>query len=227
MKQTSLEHRSTRSAVPTHIGLSIDQDEGRLEAERFVQEIFYRLHNAQVTQFMPILMDLRNDAGKLLGVLGLREAVGAGLFLERYLDQPVEQALSIALNETVSRDDIVEVGNLAVASSGGGRWLITALTSFLYAMQRGWVVFTCGPTLRNSFRRLGIHLLDLGAADQARLSTAETLRWGRYYEQSPRVMASQVSQAYQVLAALFDQECALNALWQCAAVTGGRTRWII
>lgn len=161
MKQTSLEHRSTRSAVPTHIGLSIDQDEGRLEAERFVQEIFYRLHNAQVTQFMPILMDLRNDAGKLLGVLGLREAVGAGLFLERYLDQPVEQALSIALNETVSRDDIVEVGNLAVASSGGGRWLITALTSFLYAMQRGWVVFTCGPTLRNSFRRLGIHLLDL------------------------------------------------------------------
>jgi hypothetical protein len=226
MKQTSPEHRPPRSAVPTHIGLRKDRDEGRLEAERFVQDIFYRLHNARVTQFMPILMDLRDDAGELLGVLGLREAAGAGLFLEHYLDQPVERALSVVLDEPVERGDIVEVGNLAVASSGGGRWLITALTSFLYAMHRGWVVFTCGPTLRNSFRRLGIRLHDLGAADPARLSAAEAARWGRYYEQSPRVMASRVSQAYQVLAVLFDQECALNALWQCAAVTGGRTRWI-
>ncbi|WP_260291183.1 thermostable hemolysin [Sedimenticola hydrogenitrophicus] len=226
MKQTLRDYRSPGSAVPTQIGLRKHQDKGRVEAEQFVRDIFYRLHNARVTQFMPILMDLRDDAGELLGVLGLREATDTELFLEHYLEQPVERVLGVVLDEPVERHDIVEVGNLAVASSGGGRWLITALTSFLYAMHRGWVVFTCGPTLRNSFRRMGIRLHDLGPANPDRLSATEAARWGRYYEQSPRVMASRVSQAYQVLAVLFDRECALNALWQCAAVTGGRTRWI-
>jgi len=225
MKRSALEYSSSRSVVPTRIGLRRRLDSGRLEAEQFVQDVFWRLHEARVTHFMPLLMDLRSDAGELLGVLGLREATDERLFLESYLKHPVEEVLSGVLSEPVQRNHIVEVGNLAVASSGGGRWLITALTAFLHAMDRGWVVFTCGPALRNSFRRLGIQLHDLGAAEPGRLSKAESARWGRYYDQSPRVMASQVAQAYQVLSLLFNQECTLNALWKCAAAAGGGTGW--
>ena len=119
----------------------------------------------------------------------------------------------------------MEVGNLAVRSAGGGRWLITALTAFLHAKQMKWGVFTCGPQLRNAFSRLGIELFDLGEASLNCLSAAEAARWGNYYDQRPRVVAARVQNSYEVLSALFEGECALNALWRCAALLGGRSQW--
>ncbi|MBU0500441.1 MAG: thermostable hemolysin [Gammaproteobacteria bacterium] len=214
-----------RSQLPTNVGLNEVGDQGRVEVERFVRKVFAAAHGAEVTHFMPVLMDLRNDAGHLLGVLGLRDAVDGGLFLERYLDRPVEACLSAVANEPVDRSDIVEVGNLAVGATGGGRWLITALTAFMHAMDRGWVVFTCGPQLKNAFSRMGIDLLDLGEATPDALSPDERARWGSYYDQQPCVMAGRVAHGYQVLSALFEKECALNALWRCAMLAGGRARW--
>lgn len=213
------------SRLPTCVGLAAAGDRGRHEAEVFVRQVFATAHGAEVTHFLPLLMDLRNDAGHLLGVLGLREAGAGHLFLERYLDRPVEACLSGAAGEPVARDEIVEVGNLAVATAGGGRWLITALTAFLHAMGKGWVVFTCGPQLQNAFSRMGMELLDLGEATPEALSPEERARWGRYYDQRPHVMAGRVAHGYEVLSTLFEQECALNALWRCAARVGGQARW--
>jgi hypothetical protein len=211
--------------APTRVGLKDRTDSGRAEAEAFVRRAFAEVHGAKVTQFMPLLMDLRNDQGDLLGVLGLRPAQGGDLFLERYLQQPVEQVLRERVGEVVERSGIMEVGNLAVCEAGGGRWLIVALTAFLHAMHKEWVVFTCGPQLGKAFSRLGLAPLDLGQARADQLSPEEAARWGRYYEQGPRVMAGRVEQGYQVLARLFEQECALHALWRCASLAGGRSQW--
>lgn len=213
------------SQLPTNVRLKAVGAQGRAEAEGFVRRVFAAAHGAEVTHFLPVLMDLRDDEGRLLGVLGLREAAAGGLFLERYLDRPVEARLASATGEPVARNGIVEVGNLAVGSAGGGRWLITALTAFLHAMGKDWVVFTCGPQLRNAFSRMGMDLLDLGEASPACLSEDELARWGSYYDQKPHVMAGRVAHGYQVLSALFEQECALNALWRCAAKAGGQARW--
>lgn len=216
---------NTLPAAPTRVGVKGAGDQGRGEAEQFVREVFAAAHGAEVAHFLPVLMDLRNDDGRLLGVLGLREASSGGLFLERYLDRPVEACLTSVADEPVARSGIVEVGNLAVGSAGGGRWLITALTAFLHAMGKDWVVFTCGPQLRNAFSRMGMDLLDLGEASPACLSGDELARWGSYYDQRPHVMAGPVAHGYQVLSALFEKECALNALWRCAAKAGGQARW--
>jgi len=120
-------------------------------------------------------MVLRNDSGRLLAVLGLRETGSEPLFLEQYLDRPVEQALSAAAAYPIYRDSLVEVGNFAAGATGGGRWLITALTAYLYAAGHSWTVFTCGPELQNAFRRPGVDLLDLGAASRTSFLPGSTV----------------------------------------------------
>ena len=206
--------------VPTLVQLEGPQAEERAEAEAFVGEAFRLAYGARIEHFMPSLMALRNNSGRLLAVLGLREPGAEALFLEQYLDRPVEQALSAAAGCPVDRAALVEVGNFAVGAAGGGRWLITALTAYLYAAGRSWTVFTCGPELQNAFHRLGVELHDLGVADPRRLAADEWARWGSYYDQAPRVMAANVAQSHQILSTLFEKECALNALSRGALQAG-------
>lgn len=211
---------NTRRVVPTLVAMNVDGDAARREVEAFIHDHFAMVHGADIRSYLPGLMSLRSDDGRLLGALGLRPATGNRLFLENYLDQPIDQALAGALRAPVDRDGLVEVGNLAVGAPGGGRWLITALTAFLHAAHKDWAVFTCGPRLRNAFTRLGIELVDLGPAAIERLPDGEAAHWGDYYEQGPHVMAARVEQSYEALSRLFQQECALTALWRHADEAG-------
>ncbi len=217
---TAMNRRRRLINVPTLVQLEGPLAAERANAEDFVRQAFGVAYDAQVKHFLPTLMALRNDRGCLLAVLGLRETGAEPLFLEQYLDRPVEQVLAGVVGGPVDRSSLVEVGNFAVGAAGGGRWLITALTAYLYAAGRSWTVFTCGPELQNAFRRLGVELVDLGAADPGRLAADERARWGSYYAQKPRVMAANVAQSHQVLSALFEKECALNALWRGALQAG-------
>lgn len=215
---TAARRRATK--VPTLVELTGPRCSGRIEAEGFVRRAFALAYGADVTHFLPSLMTLHSDQRQLLAVLGLRAADHERLFLEQYLDLPVEQQLGAAAGGAVARASLVEVGNFAVGAAGGGRWLITALTAYLYSAGRDWAVFTCGPELKNAFHRMGIALVDLGPADPARLEAGEWARWGSYYRQRPRVMAARVAQSHAVLAGLFGTECALNALWRHALNAG-------
>jgi hypothetical protein len=208
------------SDVPTSVRIQGPFAGDRSEAENFVREAFLAAYAARIEHFLPTLMTLRNNGGRLLAVLGLRDPGCGRLFLEQYLDRPVEQLLSAATACQVERNELIEVGNFAVGSAGGGRWLITALTAYLHATGRRWAVFTCGPMLRNAFDRLGIELIDLAVADPGCLTPAESLGWGSYYNTKPRVMAANVSQSHAVLSALFEKECALSLLWLGALQAG-------
>lgn len=199
-------------AYPTQIEMCSVQDHKRTEVERFIHHRFQQAYGADVRHFMPTLMSLRNDDGELLGALGLRAAKDERLFLEQYLDRPVEQLLSAKTNRPLDRDGIVEVGNLAVMAAGGGRWLITALTAYLQASQGKWVVFTAGPVLCNAFHRMGMHPIELGVADPARLTAEERTAWGSYYEQEPHVMAGRVEYGFRILQRLLEAESMLGRL---------------
>jgi hypothetical protein len=213
--------RPASRPLPTRVEINGPNDHVRRhEAERFVAQSFRHLYGADVREFMPALMSLRADDGLLLGVLGLRPAHEGRLFLECYLDQPVEQLLAATTGGPVDRSGVVEVGNLAVASAGGGRWLITGLTAYLHAARSKWVVFTIGPVLANAFRRLGIRLFDLGPADPSRLSADERASWGRYYDQEPRVMAGLVEEGFHALSRNLDVQGGLTRLWRQAGAAG-------
>lgn len=161
----------------------------RTELEQFVRDSFGRAYGAEVKHFMPLLMSLRSHSGDLLAVCGLRHAENQRLFLETYMDQPVETVLSQRTGQMVERCDVIEIGNLAVASAGFSRHLIGAIVEHVYATDLKWAVFTAVPALRNASNKLGIHLEWLCAADKNRLNSGERSEWGNYYSQNPQVMA--------------------------------------
>jgi hypothetical protein len=168
--------------------------------EQFIREGFESAYGARITACLPTLMALYRN-GQLAAACGLNPATTPRLFLEHYLDAPVERVLSEISGRTVARQSIVEVGNLAVARPGYARQLIVHLTAHLRALGSGWVVFSAVPRLRNCFIRLGIPLVALAPAERERLPPGARAAWGTYYDGSPQVMAVAVGAAHQALIA--------------------------
>ncbi|MDP2247241.1 MAG: thermostable hemolysin [Nitrosomonadales bacterium] len=179
------------SAENVHTSISDIHAVDRQELESFVHGIFHQAYGADVKEFMPELMSLRNDQGELLAVCGLRHAENASLFLERYLQQPVEQIIAAKTGQSVHRGDIVEIGNLAVAHPETVRSLLASISVYLHGTQTAWGVFTGIPTLRNALSKLNMLLLPLGVASLSHLPAHEHAAWGRYYDEKPHVMAVQ------------------------------------
>ena len=179
------------SAENVHTAISNRDAADRAELEQFVHNIFKRAYDADVKEFMPQLMSLRNTQGELLAVCGLRHAKNSQLFLERYLDQPVERMISEKSGQAVARHDIVEIGNLAVAHPETSRSLLASISLYLHGTNTAWGVFTGIPSLRNSLSKLNMLLLPLGIASLSHLPPHEHAAWGRYYDEKPHVMAVQ------------------------------------
>ncbi|GFE85952.1 hypothetical protein GCM10011488_09060 [Steroidobacter agaridevorans] len=137
---------------------------------------------------MPTLLAMRNETGVVCSVAGFRSAADRPLFLERYLDEPIEQAIASSLGQHVSRSQIVEVGNLAGRNCRSAIRLVLDLPRILLDRGHRWMVFTATDTLRELLTGYHAPLLDLGAAPAARAhNTGDD--WGRYYDSHPRVMA--------------------------------------
>lgn len=197
---SSLPQRRPRP-LPRSRGFSFTLQEGaaRIEAEALIAHTFARRYGARIRQFMPQLMGLRSASGELIAACGLRPATDAPLFLETYLDAPLEAQLRGRLGFNLPRTAIVEVGNLAVTRDGYAPRLIAELTAHLGCSPWQWVAFTAVPVLRNAFLRLGIPLLPIAPAPCSRLTPEERADWGTYYDVRPQVMAVRVSDAHAAL----------------------------
>lgn len=170
----------------------------RVAVSQFIRNRFLRDYDARLTHLMPRLFSLTNAAGQMVAGFGLREAAQSPLFMECYLDEPVEARIARLAGRKVVRARIVEVGNLA-ARPGGARSMIALLTRHLYELDFEWVTFTGVAMLRSAFHRLGLHPLEIAPATPDRLSATERPAWGRYFESRPIVMAGHVPSGYRVL----------------------------
>ncbi len=167
--------------------------------EGFIRERFAKQYGASVRHFMPCLFGLEDTASQLLGAVGLRSGAGGPLFLERYLPYSAETLIAkLHSSNPPSREQIVEVGNLAATNPGAARLLIVALTDLLVALGFRWVTFTSTPTLLNSFHRLHLKPLSLGPANPACMGD-ELTDWGSYYDNQPQVMAGDIYTGHQRL----------------------------
>lgn len=170
----------------------------RAALEQFIQARFSEAHGAAVAHFMPDLLGLYSQDGALTAVSGARLATQEPLFLEQYLEEPVQQVIGRLQGRPVARGDIVEVGNLAASSAGSARLIIVAMTCLLAQRGLEWVVFTGAAGLINSFRRLGLEPLRLCEADPLRLGE-ERHAWGDYYVHRPQVFAGNIRYGYRRL----------------------------
>lgn len=170
----------------------------RESVSTYIRDRFRQSYGATLTHLMPRLFSLLDRQGNIIAAFGLRDAATDRLFMERYLDQPVEDAISEHAGAVVNRSSIIEVGNLAT-SVGGARAMIVALTCFLHDHGYDWITFTGVATVRAAFQRLGLRPFVLAEAAAERLSTDERLAWGDYFQARPQVMGGFVPCGYQTL----------------------------
>ncbi|MGM0767104.1 MAG: thermostable hemolysin [Pseudomonadota bacterium] len=164
-------------------------------AADFIRRRFLQAYGARPTLHMPPLMALVSEHGTLLAAVGLRRAAGERLFLEDYLDRPVESGLPEAHTR---RDSVVEIAHLAGVETGISRPLFAALALWLQHAGFRWVVCTGTVQLRNGLRHLGIEVVEMGDANPRRLVDAGA-GWGSYYQCQPRVLAIDVGHGVESL----------------------------
>jgi hypothetical protein len=182
---------ASASGVTDVIGLDHPQ---RNKVEIFIARQFREVHGAQISVFMPQLLALFDDQGEVRAAVGMRDAGVERLFLEYYLDAPVEQAIADKaepVGTVAERERIVEIGNLASIDRNASRNLFKLLASRLAAENFQWAVFTGCSSLHRMFAILGIETACLGRALQSRLP-ADQQTWGGYYEDNPHVVAGRV-----------------------------------
>jgi hypothetical protein len=185
-------HHHSSPVAATH---TVPGSPRRSEAESFVRGIFARHYGARVASFAPNLMLLERH-GEVIAATGWRPADGEQLFLERYLDLPIEQAMAHLASQNVRRDRIVEVGNLAAEKPGSSIHVVLELARHLDRLGYEWVVFTATSELIGIFARLGLPLLALAPADPERLGS-EATAWGSYYDTGPIGVAGRIRAALE------------------------------
>jgi len=131
-------------------------------------------------------------------VLGYRRASEGALFLEVYLDRPVEHALGQVLGRPVTREQVVELGNLVACNPWAMVELWGAAANDLGGTSE-IAVATLTARLRRMFERVGIRLVELAPARSEALGH-ESAAWGRYYDDDPRVCAGMIEQGQDAIA---------------------------
>ncbi|HSH86608.1 MAG TPA: thermostable hemolysin [Methylophilus sp.] len=161
----------------------------RAEVEAFIAEVFYRAYRARIKHFMPRLIALRDEEHHLMAAFGMREASDSVLFLEQYLDEPIEAIISKRFGQTILRSEITEIGNLAVANPRNSGILISHVIEHSLAANVQWCVATAHHTLQNGLIKGGVDVRPLHAVNPERLPADERVHWGSYYEQTPQIIA--------------------------------------
>ncbi len=174
---------------------------GAFEPERqrvvdFIKNIYKQSYNAEINVTYPMIMSVRNADDEILAAVGVRYADKEALFLEQYLDQPIENVLDC------ERAQIIEIGNLASAGKGASAFLFAALASYLENQKIRYATITGTQFLHRYFKRTGLNPKELCRAHLNNISEQDT-DWGTYYDTEPRVLVGNVNTGVARLKALF------------------------
>jgi hypothetical protein len=166
--------------------------------ERFIADAYRQTYSAELSHFLPLLLTLGSD-DHTQAALGMRPGAMPGttsepMFLEHYLDQPVEQLIAARVGSPVTRSGIVEIGNLAATRRGASPLLFLIMAAALDAAGFRWLAFTATPQVEKLVTRLQYQPLLLSEVDPTRLGD-ELAQWGSYYETRPQVMCVALADA--------------------------------
>ena len=168
----------------------------RRRAEAFIADRYEAQFGARIAVSYPLLLCLTSTSGEMLAAVGLRCAGDGPLFLEQYLDQPIDLALGACWPGPHRRDRIVELGSLASVNNGASLYLVAAMAAYMEV--RGFEVATVTGTrrLRRLFELFDFNFVTLGSARRDRLIDASA-NWGSYYDDDPQILAGQVRQCFE------------------------------
>ncbi|MGH8121972.1 MAG: thermostable hemolysin, partial [Rudaea sp.] len=170
----------------------------RAIAEEFISRRFAQSFGARVEAFMPRLFTVRNQDGFICGAFGLRSATHK-LFVEHYINRPMEEVIAMRTGETILRHRLVEVGHLSGAFPSAMRATIRLLTECVHREGAAWIAFTGTSSVRNCFRRMGLSPIAIQVAAIENIPTDARAVWGNYHDHSPWVFVGSVEEGYRAL----------------------------
>jgi hypothetical protein len=124
-------------------------------------------------------------------VLGFRPAGEASLFLERYLDRPIEMVLGERFGRPVPRQRIAELGDHASHRPAATITLWREAAAALEG-RADIAVAVLTRSMRAMFDRLELALHILAPARIEALGDAAAT-WGRYYDSDPMLCAGEIA----------------------------------
>lgn len=170
----------------------------RREIEDFIEGVYRDRFGATIRCGYPSLMAVCGRDGTLQAALGLRQAADQRLFLEQYLDLPIEALLSARLGVHVHRHQIVEIGSLASRSWRASIRLILATSARLASGRACYGVVTATRELRRNFATFGFAYAGLGPAHAERLPDRGA-SWGGYFQRDPQILVGAICPAAALL----------------------------
>jgi hypothetical protein len=177
---------TTMRQAQVSTSLHQESSEYRFELERFITQKFADTHSAVIRSFMPRLIALSNG-DETTATIGIRSASENALFLEQYMEWPIEEAISSTCLTAVNRKDIVEIGNFAAKNVSAGGLLFTLLALSLRKSGFKWMTFTATTEIEKLIGRLGCEPVILSDALPEKLA-GDPADWGAYYLRAPKVM---------------------------------------
>lgn len=187
IKQTNF---IVRAYLPEHIE--------RARVENYIANVFSESFNADLKEFMPLLVTFENQNGEIFAALGIRFADQQILFAEQYSHKEIDTVVLEKFNILDKREHIVEIGSLASTKSGYAHHLFLAMTKILTSWRYQWLTFTGIPAVINVFRKLKLNPIELCNATIKDLVHSDT-NWGSYYDKNPKVMIGDVFNANNYL----------------------------
>ncbi len=180
---------------------------GRGAVERFLEERYERAFGGRIRKHYPCLISVRDGEGAISAAAGFRRADGGALFLEQYLDDPIEGLIGAHFGGPVARRDIAEIGNLASLTPTASWALFEALALHLEDEGCRFAVATATRQLRRTFARARMDTRTLSRAAAERLGEGRE-DWGGYYRRDPEVLAGPISAQADKLGAVYRRAAA-------------------
>jgi hypothetical protein len=191
--QTSPSFMGRTSRAPQALKLYSAQGFERKNLEQYIAQQFERIHGARITDFSPLLLSLQDDQQRLAAI-GVKPAFCGRLFLENYLDAPIDQVVAAQTRQPIDRDGVVEIGNLICTGKGVSLALFMLLSAALAEAGYQWMVFTATAQVQKLVKRLDVDLQFLAHADAHKLP-AGAGDWGNYYRSCPQVLLGNIQQS--------------------------------
>lgn len=185
-----------REALPG-AALHTSNSSRRVEVENYIAGHYAACYGAKVSEFLPLLLEMRDDK-ETQAAVGLRPAACGSLFLEQYIDTSIEQRVAGELHRPIGRGLLMEIGNLVATRKGSSLALFALMTAALYHGDYQWMVFTATPQVKKLIERFNYQPVQLGIADPSRLG-AKADQWGSYYQTSPKLMLVDIQQGYEAI----------------------------
>ena len=102
----------------------------RMRAESFISDKYKEIHNASLSEFFSTLFAGYTE-NRMQVAIGMENLSGKDAFLEQYLETPVQVSLEKFTQSKVSRDKLVEIGNLASLNMENAKLMVAFLVFHL------------------------------------------------------------------------------------------------